>query len=117
MRERQSENQQAILELFRTQDRVAAEVVQAHAQAKAAAERMADAVQGVKYSRETADQSLDGMRQTRRVGETNILVVRPAEAVAVQGLAKAYADFYAAVADQNRAQSRPIGRWASRRNH
>src|SRR5207253_6270824 len=41
--ERRSENEQALLELFRVQDRIAAEVVQAHAQVRAAAERLDEA--------------------------------------------------------------------------
>src|SRR5207249_1519236 len=41
--ERRAENQAAMLELFRVQDRVAAEVVQAHAQAQSAAARLTDA--------------------------------------------------------------------------
>jgi hypothetical protein len=96
-----------MLELFRTQDRIAAEVVQAHAQARAAAARLTEATEGVRFAKETLDQSLEGMKQTTRVGEKNVLITRPAEVVAaVQGLAQAYADFYAAVADQNRAQAR-----------
>lgn len=107
VRERQAENQQAMLELFRTQDRIAAEVVQAQAQARAAAARLTEAAEGLRFARETLDQSLEGMKQTTRIGERNVLVVRPAEVVAaVQGLGQAFADLYAAVADQNRAQAR-----------
>jgi outer membrane protein TolC len=107
VKERRAENQQAVLELFRTQDRIAAEVVQALAQAKAAAVRMKEAREGVQFAKETTEQSLEGLRQTRRAGDLVVLVVRPSEAVsAVQGLAQAFADYYTAIADHNRAQFR-----------
>ena len=41
--ERQAEYQIATLELFRTQDRIAAEIAAAHARVKSSAERMAQA--------------------------------------------------------------------------
>jgi outer membrane protein TolC len=106
IRERQAENQQAAYELARTADRIAAEVVQAHAQAKAAAARRAEAAEGLRLARETMDQSLKGMI-FRRIRDTMTLYVRPAEAVAaVQGLAQAFSDYYVAVGDYNRAQCR-----------
>jgi len=40
VQQRASENQVALLELFRTQDRIAAEVAQAFAQARSAAARL-----------------------------------------------------------------------------
>jgi outer membrane protein TolC len=48
VKERQAENQQAIIQLFRTQDRVAAEVAQAHAQVKRAVNRLQDAEEEVR---------------------------------------------------------------------
>jgi outer membrane protein TolC len=105
--ERQADNQLALLELFRTQDRVAAEVVQAYNQAKEAAARRAEAEAGLKDALELADRSTQGMTQTRQVGGVIQLVIRPQEVVAaVQSLAQAYADYYGAVADFNRAQFR-----------
>lgn len=105
--QRRAESQQAIIELFKIQDRIAAEVAQTHAQARAAAARLIDAKEAIQFARDTADQSLEGLKQTRRSGELVVLVVRPAEAVAaVQSLAQAFNDFYAAVHDHNRAQFR-----------
>jgi hypothetical protein len=50
---------------------------------------------------------LRGLENTRRVGNQDVLLIRPQEAVAgVQALAQAYADYYAALADSNRAQFR-----------
>ena len=48
IRQRTAENKAALLDLFRTQDRVAAEVVQAHAQAEMAEARAQKAEQEVK---------------------------------------------------------------------
>ncbi len=107
VRERQAENQQALLALFRAQDRVAAEVAQAHAQARRAANRVPEAEEGLKSAAETVKLSLEGIGQTKRTGELLVLVFRPAEAVAaVQSLDQAYRDYYGAVADVNRAQFR-----------
>lgn len=105
--ERRAEQQLAVLDLFRLQDRVAAEVVQAHAQARSAADRLTEAEAGLKDAAESVRQNFAGVRQTRRVGEVNLLVIRPAEVVsAVQALAQAYADYYGAVTDYSRAQFR-----------
>lgn len=104
VREREAENRLALVELFRTQDRVAAEVVQGLARAKRAANRAKEAEEGVRNAVETADKNLQGLGQTRRAGEQVVLVFRPQEAVAaVAALDQAYRDFYAAVADGNRA--------------
>ena len=59
----------------------------------------------MRLARESADKNLVALGQVRRVGDVNQLVVRPQEAVAaVQTLAQAYADYYAAAGDYNRAQ-------------
>ena len=105
--ERSAEHEVAILELFRTQDRIAAEVVRAFAEVRSAAERLAEAEPALREAVELVNRNLDGLGQTRRVGEVLVLVIRPQEAVAaVQALAQANADYFATVADYNRAQFR-----------
>jgi outer membrane protein TolC len=107
VKERRAENQLALLDLFRTQDRVAAEVVQAHAQVISAKDRVAEAESGLKYATESAAKNFEGLGQTRRAGEMVLLVIRPQEAVAaVQALAQAYNDYFGTIADYNRAQFR-----------
>ena len=107
VRERTAEYQAATLDLFRTQDRVAAEVVQAYAQVRAAAERLNEADPALREAIILVERSLEGLGQTRRVGDAILLVIRPQEAVAsIQALAQANTDFFAAVADYNRAQFR-----------
>ncbi len=105
--ERQAENRLAVLELFRVQDRVAAEVAQAHAQARSAAARVADAEDELKNAADSAEKNFEGLGQTRRSGNLIVLVIRPQEVVAaVQALAQAYGSYYGALGDHNRAQFR-----------
>jgi outer membrane protein TolC len=107
VRERQAEKEQALLELFRIQDTIAAEVVQGYSQARRALNRFHLAEEALAYAMRTADQNLEGLKQTRRVGEILQLVFRPQEVVAAfQTLEQAYRDYYGAVADYNRAQFR-----------
>lgn len=107
IKDRQAENQIAILEMFRLQDRVAAEVAQAYAQARSAANRLADAESGLKDAAESVDKNFLALSQTRRAGDLIVMMVRPQEVIAaIQTLSQAYADYYGAVADYNRAQFR-----------
>jgi outer membrane protein TolC len=105
--EKRAEYEAATLELFRAQDLVAAEVVAEYARARGAAERLAAAEPALKDAIDVSTTSLAALTQTRRVGDVVVLVVRPQEVVAaVQARAQATADFFAAVADYNRAQFR-----------
>jgi len=107
VRERRAENEQAIIELFRTQDRVAAEVVQAHAQARRALNRVSQAEDELVNAIETAEKNVEGISQTRRIGDVVVLVFRPQEVVAaIQALDQAYRDYFGAIAEFNRAQFR-----------
>lgn len=107
VRQRQAENEVAVLELSRLQDRVAAEVVKADAGVRSATIREAEAEAELKDAVDSADKNLEGLRQTRSVGNMVVLVVRPQEAVAsLQALTLAYADYYGAIADYDRAQFR-----------
>ena len=105
--ERRAEYEAATLELFRRQDRVAAEVATAFAQVRAAAERANAAEPALAEASELVKKIVEGLGQSRRIGESLILVVRPQEAVAaVQAFAQASSDYFGAVADYNRAQFR-----------
>jgi hypothetical protein len=105
--QRQAENRLAVLELFRIQDRVAAEVSKAYSQAQLAGRRVDLAEKGVRAALASADKNLSALSQTKQTGGVVQLLVRPQEAVAaVQALAQAYSDYYGAIADANRAQFR-----------
>jgi outer membrane protein TolC len=113
VRGRRSEHQLAVLDLFRLQDRVAAEVAQAYAQVQSATSRLDKAERGLKNAVDSANKNFEGVGQTKTVMGTTpgsrvaILVIRPQEVVAaIQALSQAYTDYYGAVADYNRAQFR-----------
>jgi len=107
VRERRAEQQQALIELFRVQDRVAAEVTQAHAQLVSAATRVGQAEVGVKEALITYNKTLIGLGQTTRFGNLLVLISRPQEAVAaIQQLSRAYDNYFLSVNDYNRAQFR-----------
>ena len=112
VRQRQAENEVAVLELSRLQDRVAAEVVKADAGVRSATIREAEAEAELKDAVDSADKNLEGLRQTRSAGNMVVLVVRPQEAVAsLQALTLAYADYYGAIADYDEPSSGSITHW------
>ena len=105
VRERTAQQQQALLELFNTEDRVAEEVVQAHALLEAAAVQVGQAEAGVREANITL--VAHGSASARPVGAGGLLqlVNRPQEAVAaLQQLNRAYDAYFAAVNGYNRAQ-------------
>lgn len=108
VRERRAEQQVSTIELFRQQDTIAAEVARVHAQVVSAAARVSEAEMGVKEAVESLEKNLEGMGQTKRLGgNVVILVVRPQEVVAAIGaFGQAYADYFGAIAEYNRAQFR-----------
>jgi outer membrane protein TolC len=105
---RRSENRLSVIELFRIQDRVAAETTQAYAQAQSAANRLGMAETGLADAVKSANKNFEGLGQTKTAGgRVIVLIIRPQEVVAaIQALAQAYGDYYGAVADYNRAQFR-----------
>jgi outer membrane protein TolC len=106
--QRRAENRLSVLDLFRIQDQVAAEVAQAYAQAQSAASRLGKAENGLRDAVESANKNFEGLGQTKTAGgKVIILVIRPQEVVAaIQALVLAYNDYYGSVADYNRAQFR-----------
>ncbi len=107
VRERQGEQRQAIIELFRIQDQVAAEITQADAQVQAAAARIKDAEAGLAAAQTSFNGNLRGLSETIEVGDELQLVIRPQEAVAaLLQLQQAYSNYYTSINDYNRAQFR-----------
>jgi hypothetical protein len=103
--QRRGEQRQALVELFRIQDLVAAEVTQAHAQVRAAAVRVGRAEAEVKSALASYAGNLRGLSETVRAGELLVLVNRPQEVVAaLQQLQQAYINYYTSANDYNRAQ-------------
>lgn len=107
VQQRLAENRVAIINLFKLQDRVAAEVAQAHAQARLAGMRVEAAEKEIRMAHRSAEKNMAALRQTKAVGNQLVTLVRPLEVVsAIQALSQAYLDYYGAVADANRAQFR-----------
>ncbi len=107
IRERDAQNLQAVLELFRVQDLVAAEIAQAHAELEAAAVRVQEATRGLEHGLANYAGNLRGLSETTRFGDILQLVIRPQEAVAaLSQLQQAYANYFLTIADYNRAQFR-----------
>jgi outer membrane protein TolC len=107
IRQRAAENKVALVELFRIQDRVAAEVVQAYSLAQTAESRIREAETELREAQELVRQDLIALSQTQHPGGGRpiSLLQRPQEVVAaIQSLQQAYADYYASIADYNRAQ-------------
>jgi outer membrane protein TolC len=105
--QREVENRQAAIELFRIQDRVAAEIAQAYAQADMAARRVEVAEKGLRSAQQSTSKNLAALGEAKAVGNQLVTLVRPQEVVAaIQALAQAYINYYGAVADANRAQFR-----------
>jgi outer membrane protein TolC len=107
VRERQAEQERAVIESFRIQDRVAAEVAQAHAMIESAAFRVTKAEIGLKEAQINFAGNLKGMSETTRFGDLLTLVNRPQEVVSsLQQLARAYDNYFLSINDYNRAQFR-----------
>ena len=106
--ERRSEHELSVLELFRIQDQVAADVVQSYTLAQSAADRIKEAETELREAVESAEKNISGVSQTKRLtGNLLVLVIRPQEVVAaIQALSQAYGEYYSAVADYNRTQFR-----------
>jgi outer membrane protein TolC len=107
VRQRQGEQRQAMVELFRIQDQVAAEVVQAYAQVEASTARIKQAEYGLAAAEESFDGNLKGLSETIRVGDQLQLIIRPQEVTAALiQLQQAYSNYYSSVNDYNRAEFR-----------
>jgi outer membrane protein TolC len=107
IRQRQAQVDEATIELFHVQDRVAAEVARAHAQVKWSAVRAREAETQLQQAQINFAGNLRGLEETSRIEKTLVLVIRPQEAVAsLRQLYRAYENYFATVNEYNRAQFR-----------
>jgi hypothetical protein len=94
-----------LVELFRVQDRVAADVVQAHARVQATVVRVNRAETEVQQALTTFAGNLKAIRQTTDFGGRLVLVNRPLEAVdSLRQVTRAYENYFLSVSDYNKAQ-------------
>jgi outer membrane protein TolC len=105
VRGRAADNEKAVIELFNVQDRVAEEIVDAHAAVEGARREVPEAETAVREALVTFTGSLQGLRQVRGAGNLLQTVSRPQEAVAaLQQLNLAYQRYFTAVNKYNQAE-------------
>ncbi len=105
IREQRGMQSQQIVEMFKAQDRVAADVVRRR---RACSRRRCAFGQAERSLREaliTYDKNYEGLRQTKRIGKILVQAYRPQEVVvALESLKGAYDEYFGTVADYNQAQ-------------
>jgi outer membrane protein TolC len=107
VRGRRAEQQQLLIELFRVQDLVAAEIARAHAQVASATVRMATAERGLQEALLAYEGSLKNLGKIEEIGDTKVLVRRAFEVIdALRALSQAYEAYFVSINDFNRAQFR-----------
>jgi hypothetical protein len=95
----------AIIEFFRAQDTVAADVTRSLARLQSAAARVFQADRALRTAIITFNGNFEGLQQTTRLGNVLVLVNRPQEAVfALQLLKVAFDEYFTTVADYNRSE-------------
>jgi hypothetical protein len=105
VKEQRGMSSQAIVELFKMQDSVAADVTRAQADVQSAAARVVQAERELRSALNNYNGSYEGLKQTKRFGNVLIQVSRPQEVVfALQLLKTAYDNYFATVAEYNTAQ-------------
>lgn len=105
IKEQRGEQSKAIVELFKAQDAVAADVTRAQARLQSAAVRVTEADRAMREAIITFDGNYEGLAQTKRFESILVQAFRPQEAVvALQELVDSYDQYFATVAEYNRAQ-------------
>ena len=95
----------AIIELRDAQDMVARDVTRAQARVQSAAARILQADRALRTGIVTFNGHLEGLEQSRRLGNTLVLAFRPQEAVySLDLLSTAFREYFTTVAEYNRAQ-------------
>jgi hypothetical protein len=105
VKQQRGEQSEAIIELFKAQDHVAAEVTEALARLQSATARLSQAGRSLRTGIITFNGNYEGLRQTTRFGDVLRLVYRPQEAVySLELLKVAFDEYFTTVAEYNRAQ-------------
>ena len=105
IKEQRGEQSKEIINLFMTQDRVAGDVTRAQVRVQSATARVSQADRALRTAILTFNGNFEGLQQTKRFGDVLELINRPQEVVfALQLLKLAFDEYFATVADYNRAQ-------------
>jgi outer membrane protein TolC len=105
IKRQRAQQSRAMIDLFGTQDMVAADVTRALARVQSAALRVVQADRALRTGLITLNGTFEGLRQTSRFGNVLVLITRPQEAVfALQLLRVAFEEYFTTVAEYNKAQ-------------
>jgi outer membrane protein TolC len=105
IKEQRGEQSRAIIELFKVQDSVAADVTRSQARLQSAAARVRQADRALRASVIAFNGNFEGLGQTTRFGDVLVLAFRPQEVVfALQYMKTAFDEYFTTVAEYNRAQ-------------
>jgi len=105
IKQQRGDESRTLIELRRTQDRVAAEVTEAQARLQSAMARVSQADRALRSSLIAFNGNYEGLQQTTRFGDVLVEVFRPQEVVfALQRLKTALDEYFTTVAEYNRAQ-------------
>jgi outer membrane protein TolC len=105
IKRQRAQQSQAIVDLYRMQDQVAAAVNQALARVQLAATRVLQADRALRTGIINLNGNFEGLTQIKRFGNVLVLINRPQEAVfALQLLWVAFDEYFTTVSEYNRAQ-------------
>jgi outer membrane protein TolC len=105
IKESRGQESKSIIDLYRAQDHVVAEVTEAQARLQSATARVKQAERSLRTGYIAFEGNFEGLQQTTRLGDVLVLVYRPQEAVyALELLKLAFDEYFTTVAEYNRAQ-------------
>jgi outer membrane protein TolC len=105
--ERQAERRQMLVELFRIQDSVAADIARAHAQLISATDRLAKAENELREAELAYQGGLENLGKVVDVGISKLQVTRALDVISsIQAMARAYDNYFEIIAAYNTAQFR-----------
>lgn len=105
IKEQRGEESRVVVKIYKIQDQVAAEITQAQAVVQSAAVRVEQAERSLREGLISYQGNYEGLEETQRFGNVLVEEFRPQEAVAaLEQLVISYREYFATVADYNRAQ-------------
>jgi outer membrane protein TolC len=105
--ERQAERRQMLVELFRVQDSVAADIARAHAQLISATDRLAKAENELREAQRAYQGGLEDLGKVVSVGDSKLQVSRVLDVISsIQAMARAYDNYFDIISQYNTAQFR-----------
>jgi outer membrane protein TolC len=105
IKEQRGEQSKAVINFFKVQDTVAAEVTRAQADLQSATARVKQAERALRTGINAFNGSFEGLQQTTRFGDVLVLISRPQEVVfTLQLMKRAFDEYFTTVAEYNTAQ-------------